>query len=117
MPTDLPPDYKPKPMPDPANPGAVPDPGAVAPPSGGDSRDPGVSEHPGPGAGAPGPGADGGDVVDPSPGWVPARRRPQAAQVADCRRSKTLTASSRAPKANPEPASLLAARQSDTHRF
>ena len=56
MPTDLPPDYKPKPMPDPANPGAVPDPGAVAPPKGSDSRDPGVSDHPGAGSGAPGPG-------------------------------------------------------------
>ena len=57
MPTDLPPDYKPKPMPDPANPGAVPDPGTVAPPKGSDSRDPGVSDHPGAGSGAPGPGA------------------------------------------------------------
>ena len=67
MPTDLPPDYKPKPL---------PDPGAVAPPAGGDSKNPGVSEHPGPGVGAPGPGADGGDVVDPSPGWGPGSPAP-----------------------------------------
>ncbi len=73
MPTDLPPDYKPKPLPDP---GAVPDSGAVEPPKGSDSRDPGVSEHPGSGAGVPGPGDDGGDVVDPSPGWGPGSPAP-----------------------------------------
>ena len=70
MPTDLPPDYKPRPMSDPADAGnPVP-----APPKGEDSRDgqPGVP-RPGPDAGVGLPGADG-DVVDPTgvPGGVPA---------------------------------------------
>lgn len=76
MPTDLPPDYKPKPLPNPDDAGAVPNPGAVAPPVGGDSRDPGVTPHPGSGPSAPGPGADGGDVVDPAPGWGPGSPAP-----------------------------------------
>lgn len=61
MPTDLPPDYKPRPVDDPANPadpavpGAVP---AIPEPGGADAVDPGT--------GAPRPGND---VSDP-PGWA-----------------------------------------------
>ena len=61
MPTDLPPDYKPQPIPEPA--GAPP---AVPSPAGGaDSRDPSGRPDAGPAAGRPGAK---GDVVDP-PGW------------------------------------------------
>lgn len=53
MPTDLPPDYRPKPMPDPE-------------PQGDSVDGPGGVPQPGPNVGVPGPGAD---VVDP-PGWA-----------------------------------------------
>lgn len=69
MPTDLPPDYKPQPLPEPTDPGAVPDPGAVNPPKGKDSVDPGTGPNPGPDRAPPRPNAPGGDVVDPAPGW------------------------------------------------
>lgn len=66
MPTDLPPDYKPRPVNDPSDP-VVPDvPGsapAYPPAQGDDSRDP---------AGSPGKGSD---VVDP-PGWPVPPTRP-----------------------------------------
>ena len=65
MPTDLPPDYKPKPASDPANPPHPNDPGAVAPPAGEDARDPTGRPDSGPRSGVPG---SDGDVVDP-PGW------------------------------------------------
>ncbi len=61
MPTDLPPDYKPKPANDPANPADPAVPGSVPaypPEQGEDSRDPS--------GGTPRPGSD---VVDP-PGWT-----------------------------------------------
>ena len=58
MPTDLPPDYKPQPMPSPTLGEPV-----VPTPSGEDSRDPMGTPRPAPGT--PGPE---GDVVDP-PGW------------------------------------------------
>ena len=60
MPTDLPPDYKPQPVPAPGEP-ANPSPGAVPPTPGVDS--------PGTPGGAPQPGPD---VVVPTPGTVPA---------------------------------------------
>ena len=56
MPTDLPPDYKPKPAPD-RNPGTVPDPGGIAPTPGSASHDPGVKTPPGADVIAPVPGA------------------------------------------------------------
>ena len=60
MPTDLPPDYKPQPIPAP-NPGAAP---ASPGHSGADSLDP-IGRPGGSGVGSSGPR---GDVVDP-PGW------------------------------------------------
>lgn len=64
MPTDLPPDYKPRPITDPADPTA-PGSNPAYPPIPGDDM-PGVSvPQPGPPVGVPGPDAD---VVDP-PGW------------------------------------------------
>lgn len=62
MPTDLPPDYKPQPLPSPGGPEGTRDPGAApAPPQGSDS--PGVRR---PGTGLPG---RVGDAVDPTPGF------------------------------------------------
>lgn len=61
MPTNLPPDYKPKPANDPGNPADPNVPGsapAFPPEPGEDVRDP-ASPSPRPG----------GDVIDPSPGW------------------------------------------------
>ena len=66
MPTDLPPDYKPRPASDPANPPHPNDPGAVAPPRGEDVRDP--SGRPSSGPRSPEGAGPSGDVVDP-PGW------------------------------------------------
>lgn len=66
MPTDLPPDYKPKPADDPNDPVVPGAPGsepAYPPSQGDDARDP---------AGSPGKGAD---VVDP-PGWPVPPTRP-----------------------------------------
>lgn len=66
MPTDLPPDYKPRPADgpaqpaDPAVPGSVP---AYPPEQGADARDPGGAQEPG------------ADVVDP-PGWTVPSNRP-----------------------------------------
>ena len=69
MPTDLPPDYVPKPFNDPNNPADPNSPGstpAYPPVPGEDSPgEPVGIPQPGPGVGIPGPG---GDVVDP-PGW------------------------------------------------
>lgn len=63
MPTDLPPDYKPKPASDPIDPGSTP----AYPPAPGEDvpGEPVGVPQPGPGVGVPGPS---GDVVDP-PGW------------------------------------------------
>ena len=61
MPTDLPPDYKPSPLP-PKGPAQSPDGADV----------PGGVPQPGPGVGMPGPD---GDVVDP-PGWPQAPEKP-----------------------------------------
>ena len=68
MPTELPPDYKPKPVRDPHHPGDNPvEPGAPGEDSpGAPGRAPGGVPQPGPGVGVPGPGPD---VVDP-PGWA-----------------------------------------------
>ena len=62
MPTDLPPDYRPKSAPEPKKPG----PPALPMPQGEDARDPMGTPRPTPNAGTPGPK---GDVVDP-PGWA-----------------------------------------------
>ena len=66
MPTDLPPDYKPKPARDPNDPTDASAPGAVPIPPGSDVRDGGSDvPQPGPNVGVPGPGVD---VIDPT-GW------------------------------------------------
>ena len=70
MPTNLPPDYKPKPASDPTDPADPSVPGAAPafpPPSDEDALDgPKGIPRPGPNVGVPGPGSD---VVDP-PGWA-----------------------------------------------
>jgi hypothetical protein len=67
MPTDLPPDYKPKPAANPDNPADPNNPGSPTypPGQGDDALDRPTVPQPGPGVGAPGPGPD---VFDP-PGW------------------------------------------------
>ena len=69
MPTDLPPDYKPRPINDPTNPADPNTPGSTPayPPTPGEDSpaEPIGVPQPGPGVGVPGPGPD---VIDP-PGW------------------------------------------------